>query len=94
MVGTTVLCLYLVTGCSSPSTSNSNVESSVSSEVIQSVSNSDSGEVSNDSQEEFESLKDEAENLFEEGKYKEAVVAYKGVPTCKIKMEKKKFPCV
>lgn len=66
---------YLVTGCSSPSTSNSNVESSVSSEVIQSVSNSDSGEVSNDSQEEFESLKDEAENLFEEGKYKEAVVA-------------------
>ena len=75
MVGTTVLCLYLVTGCSSPSTSNSNVESSVSSEVIQSVSNSDSGEVSNDSQEEFESLKDEAENLFEEGKYKEAVVA-------------------
>ena len=75
MVGMTVLCLCLVTGCSSPSTSNSNVESSVSSEVIQSASNSDSGEVSNDSQEEFESLKDEAENLFEEGKYKEAVVA-------------------
>ena len=83
MVGTTVLCLYLVTGCSSPSTSNSNVESSVSSEVIQSVSNSDSGEVSNDSQEEFESLKDEAENLFEEGKYKEAVVAATKVPACR-----------
>ena len=75
MVGMTVLCLCLVTGCSSPSTSNSNVESSVSSEVIQSASNSDSGEVSNDSLEKFESLKDEAENLLEEGKYKEAVVA-------------------
>lgn len=75
MVGTTVLCLCLVTGCSSPSTSNSNVESSVSSEVIQSASNSDSGEVSNDSLEKFESLKDEAENLLKEGKYKEAVVA-------------------
>lgn len=75
MVGTTVLCLCLVTGCSSPSTSNSNVESSVSSEVIQSASNSDSGEVSNDSLEKFESLKDEAENLLEEGKYKEAVAA-------------------
>lgn len=75
MVGTTVLCLCLVTGCSSPSTSNSNVESSVSSEVIRSASNSDSGEVSNDSLEKFESLKDEAENLLEEGKYKEAVVA-------------------
>ena len=75
MVGTTVLCLCLVTGCSSPSTSNSNVESSVSSEVIQSASNSDSSEVSNDSLEKFESLKDEAENLLKEGKYKEAVVA-------------------
>lgn len=75
MVGTAVLCLCLVTGCSSPSTSNSNVESSVSSEVIQSASNSDSGEVSNDSLEKFESLKDEAENLLKEGKYKEAVVA-------------------
>lgn len=71
--GMVVLCAILLAGCGTSSSSSS--ESSSSSTVVQNVASSDSGEALNDSLEEFESLKDEAENLLEEGKYKEAVVA-------------------
>lgn len=68
-----VLCAILLAGCGT-STSSSN-ESPSSGAMVQDVASSDSGEASNDSQEEFETLKDEAEKLLEEGKYKESVVA-------------------
>ena len=72
-LGVVVLCAILLAGCGTSSSSSS--ESPSSSTVVQDVASSDSGEALNDSLEEFESLKNEAENLLEEGKYKEAVVA-------------------
>ena len=72
-LGVVVLCAILLAGCGTSTSPSS--ESPSSSTVVQDVASSDSSEVLNDSLEEFESLKDEAENLLEEGKYKEAVVA-------------------
>lgn len=71
--GMVVLCAILLAECGTSSSSSSGSLSS--STVVQDVASSDSGEALNDSLEKFESLKDEAENLLEEGKYKEAVVA-------------------
>lgn len=73
VLGVIVLCAILLAACGTSTSSRS--ESPSSSTVVQDVASSDSSEVSNSSQEEFEALKDEAENLLEEGKYKEAVVA-------------------
>ena len=73
VLGVIVLCAILLAGCGTSTSSSS--ERPSSSTVVQDVASSDSSEVSNDSQEEFESLKDEAEKLLEEGKYKESVVA-------------------
>lgn len=71
--GMVVLCAILLAGCGTSSSSSS--ESPSSSTIVQDAASLDSDEALNDSLEEFESLKDEAENLLEEGKYKEAVVA-------------------
>ena len=71
--GMAVLCAILLVGCGTSTSSNE--ESSSSSAIVQGVASLDSSEGSNESLEEFESLKDEAEKLLEEGKYKEAVVA-------------------
>ena len=73
VLGVVVLCATLLAGCGTSTSSSS--ESYSDSTIVQNVASSNSSEVSNDSLEEFESLKDEAENLLEEGKYKEAVVA-------------------
>lgn len=73
VLGVVVLCATLLVGCGTSTSSSS--ESYSDSTIVQNVASSNSSEVSNDSLEEFESLKDEAENLLEEGKYKEAVVA-------------------
>ena len=71
--GMAVLCAILLVGCGTSTSSNE--ESPSSSAIVQGVASLDSSEGSNESLEEFESLKDEAEKLLEEGKYKEAVVA-------------------
>ena len=73
VLGVVVLCATLLAGCGTSTSSSS--ESYSDSTIVQNVASSNSSEVSNDSLEEFESLKDEAENLLEEGKYKEAVAA-------------------
>lgn len=73
VLGVIVLCAILLAGCGTSTSSSS--ESPSSSTVVQDVASSDSREVSNSSQEEFDTLKEEAENLLEEGNYKEAVVA-------------------
>lgn len=68
-----VLCAILLAGCGTSTSSSS--ESPSSSTTVQDAASSDSNEALNDSLEEFEVLKNEAENLLEEGNYKEAVVA-------------------
>ena len=65
--------VVLLTGCSIAGSTDSNPGSPESStETVSEIASSESDETGN-LKVEFESLKDEAENLLEEGKYKEAV---------------------
>lgn len=67
------LCVVLLTGCSIAKSTDSNPESPESStETVSGIASSE-GDKAGNLKVEFESLKDEAENLLEEGKYKEAV---------------------
>lgn len=74
-VGIAVLCITLLVGCSS--SASSPVEQSADSTEPQSSidTGSENGVEVDNQQDEFESLKKEAEELLQEGKYKEAVVS-------------------